>query len=424
MEIAIIVGLIVLNGLFSMSEISIVSARKANLISKAKLGDKRAKAALDLANNPDKFLSTVQVGITLIGILTGIYSGDVLAKDFSVILSNIGVPDAHSHLIAQVIIIVIVTYFTIIFGELVPKKIGLSMAEKIGRIIARPMNTLSKMTYPFVWLLSQSSFMVCNLLGIKSSVNKVTEDEIKTMVQEGRADGEVLEVEQHIVERVFSLGDRDLESIMTHRSEITFLEEGMSKDNIYKVVANSPFYIYPVVNNDMEDVVGLVYLKDLFSKIGADNFSIHDVVKPIYYFHENMEVYKALEEMKKHRIKYAAVCDEFGGLQGVVTLKDILEALVGEIPEYHEEPEIIAREDGGWLVDGQCPFYDFLQYFKLGDLYPKNEYNTISGLILELLGRIPHTGEKLEWNKFTIEIVDMDGTRIDKVLVLTHDIPT
>lgn len=418
MEIAIIIGLIFLNGLFSMSEIAIVSARKVNLASRAKYGDKSSQSALDLANNPDKFLSTVQVGITLIGILTGIYSGDVLAHDFSLVLLQIGISASYSYHLAQVIIIVVVTYFTIIFGELVPKKLGLSMAEKIARLIARPMNILSHIVYPFVWMLSKSTAIVCNLLGIKGAEYKVTEDEIKTMIQEGRDDGEVQEVEQDIVERVFSLGDRDLETIMTHRSEIVFLERGMTRNEIYNVVQNSVYSIYPVVNKNLEDVIGIIYLKDLFGKIEADDFSLESIIQPIYYFHENMEVYKALDEMKKQRIKYAAVCDEFGGVQGIVTLKDILEALVGDIPEYHEKPEIVERQDGGWLVDGQCSFYDFLQYFKMGDLYSKNEYNTVSGLILEVLEHIPHTGEKLRWNKFSIEVVDMDGVRIDKVLIM------
>lgn len=417
MEIAIIVGLILLNGLFSMSEIAIVSARKAKLASRAKQGDKLAQSALNLANNPDNFLSTVQVGITLIGILTGLYSGDVLARDFSNVLLHLGVSESISLPLSQFIIVVLVTYFTIVFGELVPKKIGLNMAEKIASLIARPMNILTRIVFPFVWLLSKSTAFVSFVLKIKDGESKVTEDEIKTMIQEGKEDGEVQEVEQTIVERVFSLGDRDLESIMTHRSEITYIDKDMTKDEIYDVVKNSLYNIYPVVNKSLDDVIGTVHLRDIFGEIEKDDFSLQDIIKPIYYFHENMEVYKGLEEMKKQRIKYAVVCDEFGGVQGIVTLKDILEALVGELPEYHEKPEIVEREDGGWLVDGQCSFYDFLQYFKMGDLYAKNEYNTISGLILELLEHIPHVGEKLQWNKFTFEIVDMDGVRIDKVLI-------
>ena len=416
MEIVIIIALILLNGIFSMSEIAIISARKSNLASEAKRGNKAAQSALDLANKPDKFLSTVQVGITLIGILTGLYSGDVLAGDFALILSGLGLPTAYTYPVAQAIIVLIVTYFTIIFGELVPKKFGLSIAEKIAKVMAKPMNILSRIAYPFVWLLSKTTALVCKVLRIKDPDTKVTEEEIISMIQEGREDGEVQEVEQDIMERVFSLGDRDLESIMTHRSEIVFLSMNMSKEQISETVHNSLYGVYPVVNKNLDDIVGMVYLKDMFGKIDKEDFSLEQLIPPAYYFPENMEVYKALDEMKDNHVKYAIVCDEFGSMQGIVTMKDILEALIGTIPDHAEEPDIIQREDGSWLVDGQCSFYDFLTYFKMTDLYSKNEYNTISGLILELLEHIPQSGEKVTWHVFTFEVVDMDGARIDKIL--------
>lgn len=417
MEIVIIIALILFNGLFSMSEIAIISARKSSLASEAKRGNKTAQSALDLANKPDKFLSTVQVGITLIGILTGLYSGDVLAGDFAVILANIGVSTTYAYPIAQVIIVILVTYFTIVFGELVPKKLGLSAAEKIAKVIAAPMNVLSRIAYPFVWLLSKSTALVCNIFRIKESDTKVTEEEIISMIQEGREDGEVQEVEQDIMERVFSLGDRKLESIMTHRSEIVFLSLNMTKEQISGIVHNSLFGVYPVVNKNLDDIVGMVYLKDMFGRIDKEDFNIEQILHPAHYFHESMEVYKALEEMKSNHVKYAIVCDEFGSMQGIVTMKDILEALIGNLPDHTEEPEIIQREDGSWLIDGQCSFFDFLTHFKMSELYSDNEYNTISGLILEELEHIPQSGEKVTWKTFTFEIMDMDGARIDKVLV-------
>ncbi len=417
MEIAIIIGLILLNGIFSMSEIAVISARKSSLNSEARRGVKSAQAAMNLASNPDRFLSTVQVGITLIGILTGLYSGDVLANDFAEVLAGIGIPANYIHLLAKVTIVILVTYLTIIFGELVPKRIGLSSAEKISKLIALPMHWLSIIVSPFVWILTKSTSLIFNLLGIKDSTAKVTEEEIKSMVREGAEEGEVQEVEQNIVERVFTLGDRDLESIMTHRGEMVWIDTDMTKEEIAEVISNHPFDKYPVGDKDLDHVVGLVYLRDLFNIFNKQNFDLRSIVRPVHYFYENMEVYSALAEMKAKHLQYALVCDEFGTVRGIVTLKDILEALVGTILDPQEEPDIVQREDGSCLIDGQCSFYNFLTYFKKADLYSKYEYNTISGLILEILQHIPKTGEKIVWNKFSFEIVDMDGARIDKVLV-------
>lgn len=421
MEILIVVLLILLNGLFSMSEIAVISARKSRLITEAKHGDKSAKSALKLANDPDRFLSTIQIGITLIGILTGVYSGDVLSGDFNEILKNIGVPETISYSLAKTLIIVFVTYLTLIFGELVPKRIGLSTAEKVAKFIARPMHILSLIGSPFVWALSKSTAFIFNVLNIGKYDEKVTEAEIKSMMQVGFEDGEVKEVEQDIVERVFSLGDRTIESIMTYRNEIIWLDPNMSQDEITSIVKNHFHDIYPVAEKSLDNILGIVSLKDLFSSINSDQFDLREAISAPQYFHENMEVYAALDTMRNEKMQYAIVCDEFGGLQGIVTMRDILEGLVGYLPEEHEEPEIIERQDGGWLIDGQCSFYDMLEYFEITDLYTSNEYNTVSGLILAKLEHIPHTGEKIAWNSFTLEIVDMDGARIDKVLVTKRD---
>lgn len=418
MEILVIVLLILLNGLFSMSEIAVISARKSSLNNDAKHGNKAAQTALKLSGNPDKFLSTVQVGITLIGIITGLYSGDVLAVQFAPVLENIGIPANYAYPIAQVSIVIVVTYLTIIFGELVPKRIGLSAAEKISKLIARPMTLLSIIASPFVWVLSKSSSLVFNLLGVKKNEAKVTEDEIKSMIREGAEEGEVKAVEQDIMERAFNLGDRDLESIMTPRSDIVWLSTDMTKEEIKNVIKYDPFSKYPVGNKSLDDIEGIVYLKDLFGRIEDSDFNIKDIIKPAHYFYESMEVYSALEGMKSNHIHCALISDEFGTVRGIISLTDIMEALIGDIPKAGEDPEIIQRKDGSYLIDGQCSFYDFLSYFKLEDLYSKFEFNTLSGLILELLGHIPHEGEILTWKNFSLEIVDMDGARIDKVLVV------
>lgn len=400
-----------------MSEIAVISARKSSLTSEAKRGNKSAKSALDLANEPDRFLSTVQIGITLIGILTGMYSGEVFAGSLSQLLLSIGVSSTYAFVVAKTIIVLLVTYLTIVFGELVPKRVGMTVSEKVAKVVARPMLFLSKIASPFVWLLSKSTVLLFNLLGIDSGSNKVTEEEIKSMIQEGLEDGEVQQVEQYIVDRVFSLGDRDLESIMTHHSEVDWIDLRMSNDEIREFVHVHPQDVYPVAIKKLDDATGVVFLRDLFVNIDKPDFEIKDVICTVPFFPENMDVYKALEQMKQKRVQYAFVCDEFGSIQGIVDMKDMLEALIGELPDGHEDPDIVVREDGSCLIDGQCSFYDFLSYFKLGDLYEKYDFNTISGLVLEILEHVPHTGERFTWYNLTFEIVDMDGARIDKVLV-------
>lgn len=417
MDILIILFLILLNGVFSMSEIAVISTRKSKLLSDAKKGDARAMAALKLATEPNKFLSTIQIGITLIGIVTGIYSGDVLAKDFAPLFNIFGLSPSATYYLAQITIVIIVTYLSIIFGELVPKRIGMSLSDKVAKLVARPMNILSHIASPFVWILSKSTALIFSILNIKDADNRVTEEEIKSMVKEGTEGGEVKKVEQDIVERVFSLGDRNLESIMTHRSEIVWLKQTMTPQEINKTVQDNLYNVYPVADHNLDNIIGVVFLKDLFGKIDKPDFKLDNFVRPCQYFPEHMDVYTALDQMKNNIIHYALICDEFGGIVGIITLKDILEALVGTIPGDYEDPEIVVREDGSCLVDGQCPFYNFLLYFDLGNLYFENEYNTVSGLILDLLQHIPITGEKLEWNNFIFEIVDMDGARIDKILV-------
>lgn len=423
MEIIIILGLILFNGLLSMSEIALVSARKSRLETDAKRGNKSAQTALELANEPDKFLSTIQIGITLIGILTGLYSGEAFAGDFARIISE-SFPGLtpYSMGIAKTTIVIIVTYLTLILGELVPKRIGMSMAEKVSKLIARPMNFLSLIATPFVWLLSKSTKLVVRILGIGSSEDsKVTEDEIKAIVKEGYDVGEVQEVEQDIVERVFNLGDRNVGSIMTHRSDLVWLDMNDDSKTIKDKVQQNLFNTYPVISESFDNMLGVIHLKDLFVKIDEPGFSLKSIIRPVKYLPEKLSVYSALEQFKSACVKYGIVTDEFGGVEGIVTLKDIMEALIGQMPEIGEEQELVEREDGSILVDGQYSFYDFLEYYDMEDLYGDYEYNTLSGLILDILQHVPQTGEKLTWLNFEFEIVDMDGARIDKVLVTKED---
>ena len=417
MDIFIIILLILLNGLFAMSEVALISARKSNLRIRAAQGSRSARRALELADDPDKFLSTVQIGITLIGILTGIFSGATFAKQLGAVIASWGVATATANAVAQVVIVAVVTYLTIVLGELVPKRIGMNAAERVAMMVAQPMYYLSKITSPFVWLLSKSIELAAKVLRLREGETKVTEEEIKSIIQEGTESGEVQEVEQRIMGRVFSLGDRSVESIMTHRNDIVWLSTNMSAEQIRKRVDENPHSLYPVIEDNPDRLLGVVYLKDLFSQLSCNGFTLRSLVRKAKYFHEQTEVYNALEQLREEHLRYGIVCDEFGVTQGIFTLQDILDALVGDMPAEHEQPNIVRREDGSALVDGQCPFFDFLANYGLEDAFDHSEYNTISGLILDVLGHIPTEGERLEWNDFQIEIIDMDSVRIDKVLV-------
>lgn len=419
MELLIILALILVNGLFSMSEISVVSSRKSKLDAQAKKGNKTARQILNVAENPDNFLSTVQIAITAVGLITGMYSGESLREPLGNFIERFGIDPYSAEAIARVVIILVITYVTLVLGELFPKKLGMNSPEKISGIIIKPMNLLTKLFYPFVWLLSVSTQALTSIFGIKKHNNTVTEEEIKSMINDSTEDGEIQEVEQDIVDRVFSLGDRDISSLMTHRTEFEWLDVDDVLSSIKEKLARKIHYIYPVADKTLDKIVGVVYLKDLF-KNTDNNKTIKDIMRQPQYLHESVSVYDALETFKENKIHYALVIDEFGMVEGMVTMNDILESLVGNSSEFEtedDEDEFMERADGTFLIGGQYSFYDFLSHFDMEDVYQDNNYNTISGLLFSKIGVIPKEGEKIEWDKFVFEIVDMDSTRIDKVLV-------
>lgn len=419
MELLIILALILVNGLFSMSEISVVSSRKSKLDAQAKKGNKTARQILNVAENPDNFLSTVQIAITAVGLITGMYSGESLREPLGNFIERFGIDPYSAEAIARVVIILVITYVTLVLGELFPKKLGMNSPEKISGIIIKPMNLLTKLFYPFVWLLSVSTQALTSIFGIKKHNNTVTEEEIKSMINDSTEDGEIQEVEQDIVDRVFSLGDRDISSLMTHRTEFEWLDVDDVLSSIKEKLARKIHYIYPVADKTLDKIVGVVYLKDLF-KNTDNNKTIKDIMRQPQYLHESVSVYDALETFKENKIHYVLIIDEFGMVEGMVTMNDILESLVGNSSEFEtedDEDEFMERADGTFLIGGQYSFYDFLSHFDMEDVYQDNNYNTISGLLFSKIGVIPKEGEKIEWDKFVFEIVDMDSTRIDKVLV-------
>lgn len=422
-EIFILLALILVNGLFTMSEIALVSARKGRLESMSNKGDLKAKAALHLTENPDKFLSTAQIGITLISILTGVYSGEKFSADLKPFLEKIEFFKPFAETLSTVLIVIIVTFLSIILGELVPKRFGLIRAEKIARVVAGPMNFLSSFAYPIVWLLNYITKIIFKLFKIKASAdNAITEEEIKAMITEGSEHGTIEEEEKDIIERVFHLGDRNITSLMTHRTEIVWFDILDTVQTITEQHDQINYSTYPVCDKTVDDIKGIIYIKDLLK--APSSTVLKDIVKPALFVPENNSPYQVLEKIKQTKIHSCFIVNEYGTLEGMLTLNDILEAIVGDVPQTgQEEYEIVKRNDGSYLVDAQITFYDFLSRFEKTEWMNEgeHEFDTIAGFVLHELERIPITGETFEWRGFEFEIVDMDGQRIDKLIVKISD---
>jgi putative hemolysin len=421
-EVLIIFILILINALFSMAEIALVSARKARLEGQAMKGDIDAKRALELANRPETFLSTVQIGITLIGVLTGIYSGDSFKQPMQEWLQRFDIIRPYAGTIATTLIVIIITYFSLVLGELVPKRIGLSNPEDIAKSAAGPMRIVAWLTFPFTWLLTHSANLIIRLLNIKASDAQVTEEEIKAIISEGTEQGAIEEAEQDIIERVFHLSDRNITSLMTHRSDIIWIEGSKTIAEVKISLEDVVHSVYPVCEKNIDNIKGVVSIKDLFS--AESGTTISSVMNEAMYVPENLTAYQVLEKFRQTKIHHCFIVDEYGSVQGLMTLNDILEAIVGDIPqEEDEDHEIVQRADGSYLVDAQIPFYDFLSRFDKTEwmMEGDQDFDTLAGFIIHALERIPVTGDLMEWKVFKFEIVDMDNHRIDKVLVSTTE---
>ena len=419
MEIFILLTLIFINGLFVMSEIALVSVRKAKLETLSDKGDLQAKKALALSNNPEIFLSAVQIGITLISILTGVYSGERFGRYLQPGIEKIEIFAPYAHTISTTIIVIIVTFMTIVFGELIPKRIALIKAERISKMVAGPVYFIARVTHPIVWLLNIVSKMFFRIFNIKiSKSDAITEEEIKTLITEGTEAGTIDEAEQEIIERVFHLGDRNITSIMTHRSDIIWFNLNDNEEKMKEKIIREPHSIYPICDGEVDNIKGVVAIKDLY--VTSDLTLFKHILKPALFVPENNTAYQVLEKFKQSGIHTCFIVDEYGTVLGILTLKDILEAIVGDIPQADfQDYEIVEREDGSFLIDAQIPFYDFLTRFEKAAWLNEgeHEFDTLAGFILHELEHIPRTGEKFEWKGFTLEIIDMDGHRIDKVLV-------
>ncbi|MEO8819515.1 MAG: hemolysin family protein [Ginsengibacter sp.] len=421
-EVIILLFLILLNAFIVMCEMALVSAKKNRIETSAAQGDKKSQLVLKLKENPEIFLSTTQIYITLISILTGVYSGERFSVYLQPYLEKINFIRPYATTISLVIIVIIVTFLSILLGELIPKRIALMNPEKIAKSVAGPIKTLSDISYPLVWLLSSISSGFFKVFKIKKSTDgQVTEEEIKAMINEGSELGAIEEEEKDIIERVFHLGDRNITSIMTHRTDIIWFDINEERASVKQKVKEFQHSVYPICADTIDDIEGIINVKDLY--LNPDT-PLTELVRKALFIPENNSAYQVLEKIKVTKIPHAFIVDEYGSLLGMITVKDILRAIVGEMPEEEDdEYVIIERKDGTYLIDGQIQFYDFLTKFgkTIWINEGENEFDTLAGFILHELKRIPLTADKFEWRGFDFEIIDMDGQRIDKVLVTISD---
>ena len=426
-EVIVIFLLLVANGIFAMSEIAVVTARKSRLQELANNGKARARAALELANAPNPFLSSVQIGITLVGILAGAFGGGALTEWIAAQLNTIPVISAYSRSIALGIVVLGITYFSVIIGELVPKRLALGHPETIAMLMAPPMRLLLKVCAPVVHLLSFSTDLVFRLFGKKlDEQTSVTEEEVRTLVRQGTAAGVFEELEQDMVEAVFQLGDKSARALMTPRTQIVWLDVNDAVERIRAKLSDSGHSRFPVCTGSLDNVVGVVQAKDLLASVLSDKtVNPQASMQQPAFVPRGMPALQVLDHIKQSGSHIVLVVDEYGGIEGLLTHHDILEAIAGDMPlgKTPPEPKAVQRKDGSWLLDGMLSIDEFKEIFHLDSLpgEKKDTFQTLGGFIFTQMGRVPSASEQFEWNGLRFEVVDMDGKRIDKVLVSSFE---
>ena len=430
LEILLILFLILANGILSLSEIAVITSRKARLEQRAEGGDAGARTALELAENPNRFLSTVQVGISLVGILAGALGGATLANELADLIGQVPALYPYRQTLGLVLVVLVITYFSIVLGELIPKRIALNNPDGIAARLARPMRVLETIFNPVVHLLSASTSLGMRLLGIRSSAQApVTEEEIRVLLEQGAQVGAIEEVEQDMVESVFRLGERRVDALMTPRTEITWLDLDEPLEENLRLIQNSKHSRFPVARGSLDNVVGILAAKDLLvQRLSDQPIDLQSLLQPPLFVPDSTEALKVLELFKNSGVPLALVIDEYGGLQGMVTTNDILEAIVGDFSSIGEpyEPQAVQREDGSWLFDGMLQVDEFKDILGIDELPDEDRagYSTVGGFIMSQLGSIPVTGDHFTWEKWRFEVVDMDGRRVDKILVAPVPNPT
>ena len=422
LKIIIILILIIFTGYLSMAELAVVSIRKAKMQKYLEDGNKNAQIVFDLLEDPNEFLSTVQIGISLIGVLTGAFGGVTLADPLAQYISFI----PYSGPVSVAIVVIVTTYLTLVIGEIVPKVIALNDPEGIALKVAKSMVILEKVSKPVSFILAKSSRFLLWAMRIEDkSEDVVTEEEIELMIKEGREDGTIEKEEEDIIKRVFKLDDQKVESIMTPRNEIIWIDlEDDREINKVKII-ESKRSIFPIASGELDDFIGVVQAKDILSAMfSGDKFDVHKIVKEPLVVSEHLETLELLKEFKENQgyVHMSLVVDEFGSVEGLITLNDLLEGIVGDIPgiDEEDEPEAIQRADGTWLIDGRYPIDKFKELFEFKDSLPDEEednYTTLAGFILSISGTIPTEEDVFECGRFIFEIIDMDGHQIDKVIV-------
>ena len=419
-EVLIILTLILINGTLALAEIAVVSSRKARLQRLADSGSQRAKVALQLAESPADFLSTVQVGITLVGILSGAFAGATIAEQLAAYFAGLPMIAPYSESIGIAVVVLAITYFSLVVGELVPKRIALSNPERVGSMMARPMLLMSKLTLPAVRLLSISTDAVLWLLRVKPSGEpSITEEEVRILIRQGTSSGVFEKAEQEMIDKVFRLGSQGLLSTMTPRKDVVVLYTTDTVESIIEKMKVSGHSHYPLCDTSFDNVVGIVSTRDLLlDSLQGNRLNLRSYVRDVPSIPENVSALKALELMKKSDSQVALVIDEFGGLQGIVTMNDFAGAIVGALQEA-EIPRILTRKDGSLLVDGMLPIEDLRESVRMTDWSAEepHSYSTVGGFVLARLGRIPLAGDSFEIGEYRIEVLDMDGLRVDKVLI-------
>ncbi|HEY9076666.1 MAG TPA: hemolysin family protein [Anaerolineaceae bacterium] len=419
----VILLLILLNGVLSLSEIAIISSRKSRLQQRAEEGDVSSRTALAMAEQPGSFLATIQIGITLVGILTGVISGVTITKQFGILLNSIAWINPYGEVVSGVIIVIVITYFSLVLGELVPKQIALANPERVASRIAPPMQLLARLASPFAKVLDVSSRLVLGVLRVKKSNDPpVTEDEIQVLLEQGTQVGVFEEAEQDMVKGVFRLSDRRVDALMTPRTDIVWLDLDEDEETNIQKVLDSPHNYFPVGAGSLDEVQGILNSKDLLARLrSCQTVDFRDLLLPALFVPESTPALKVLEMLKSSSGNLALVIDEYGGLLGMVTLFDVLQSIVGEIPMQGEEiePMAVQREDGSWLMDGLLPVDELKEIIGVSELPEESRvgYQTVGGLMMTMIGAIPVSGQHFEWEGLHFEVVDMDGRRVDKVLI-------
>ncbi len=416
-DILVIFILILFNGILALSEAAMLSVRKARLQQRINDGDKRARLALKLAENPNRFLSTIQIGITVIDVLIGAISGATVAELLSETFAQVPALAPFSETIGLAIVVIIVSYLSIVFGELVPKRLALQSADSVASAIAGPMSFIASLFTPFVWLLGKSTDLLLRLFGIKHAAEiPVTEEELLVQLDQGTQAGVFEETEQDMVEGVFSLSDQRVNALMTPRNEIIWLDVNDTADEIRRKMSESPFSRFPVGEDSLDHPVGVVKAKEVLLANIKSGKDLQKLTRPSIYIPETAFGSHALEMFRESQRDLMLVVDEFGVVQGLITLADILEEIVGE---FEGEPQATQRQDGSWLLDGMLANDDFKELFNLRRLPDEEEYETLGGFVMMHLKRIPKPADQFEWGGLRFEVMDMDGNRVDKVLVTT-----